>query len=168
MANTQATHQINTYIFVSHFLVLLANLRDLIHHYSNWFRYHTLTVPEEEAANCLLINGSLLVPHMSEIPLSSEVKLEYQTVSVTSHSDHLLQVFKQRIPYPIKEIALSEFQKTGRGLSSLCILIRKSKNIKKLWLVLLNILLKSKILKKYKRSRNTGTLPSAIACSVCM
>ena len=40
-------------------------------------RYHTLTVPEEEAANCLLINGSLLVPHMSEIPLSSEVHFGY-------------------------------------------------------------------------------------------
>ena len=45
----------------------------IIHNHEFSLRYHTLTVPEEEAANCLLINGSLLVPHMSEIPLSSEV-----------------------------------------------------------------------------------------------
>ena len=100
-----------------------------------FYRYHTLTVPEEEAANCLLINGSLLVPHVSEIPLSSEVQW-YFCLKFNSFSNiFLVQVFKQRIHYPIKEIALSEFQKTGRGLSSLCILIRKSKNIKKLWLL---------------------------------
>lgn len=50
----------------------------IIHNHDISLRYHTLTVPEEEAANCLLINGSLLVPHMSEIPLSSEVLFGYK------------------------------------------------------------------------------------------
>ena len=39
-----------------------------------YHRYQTLTVPEDEAASCLLVNGSLLVPHSSEIPLSSQVE----------------------------------------------------------------------------------------------
>jgi len=77
-------------------------------------RYHTLTVPEDDAANSLFINNCLLIPHSNEIPLSSEV-------------------FKNRInSCAIKEVALSEFQKTGRGLSSLCLLIRKSRNIKRI------------------------------------
>lgn len=76
-------------------------------------RYQILTVPEDDAANCLFVNGSLIVPHANEVPLSS-------------------QVFKNKIHYSIKEVGLSEFQKTGRGVSSLCLLIRKSKNIRKL------------------------------------
>ena len=37
------------------------------------FRYHTLTLPEDEAANCLFVNGSLLHTHSVEIPLSAQV-----------------------------------------------------------------------------------------------
>ena len=36
-------------------------------------RYQTLTVPEDEAAKCLFVNGNLLTPHSNEIPDSSEV-----------------------------------------------------------------------------------------------
>ena len=36
-------------------------------------RYHTLTLPEDEAANCLFVNGSLLHTHSVEVPLSAQV-----------------------------------------------------------------------------------------------
>jgi len=76
-------------------------------------RYQTLTLPEDEAADCIYVNGSLLHNHSIEAPLSA-------------------QVFNEKINFPQQEIALSEFSKTGRGLSSLCLLVRKTKNIRKL------------------------------------
>jgi len=76
-------------------------------------RYHTLTLPEDEAANCIYVNNTLVHTHSTEAPLSA-------------------QVFKEKIDFPTKEISMSEFQKTGRGLSSLCIMVKKSKNIRKL------------------------------------
>jgi len=76
-------------------------------------RYHTLTLPEERAVNCLYVSGSLLHSHSTEIPLSA-------------------QVLKEKVGFPTQEVSLSEFQKTGRGLSSLCILLKKSKTIRKL------------------------------------
>ena len=36
-------------------------------------RYHTLTLPEERAVNCLYVSGSLLHTHSTEIPLSAQV-----------------------------------------------------------------------------------------------
>ena len=45
----------------------------------------------------------------------------------------IFQVFSEKILFPMREISLSEFQKTGRGLSSLCILVKKSKTIRKIW-----------------------------------
>jgi len=76
-------------------------------------RYQTLTLPEDEAANCMYVNNTLVHAHSIEIPLSSKV-------------------FSEKISFATKEISLSEFQKTGRGLSSLCILVKKSKTIRKI------------------------------------
>jgi len=76
-------------------------------------RYQTLTLPEDEAANCVYVNNTLLHTHSIEAPLS-------------------YKVFTERIHFPRREVSLSEFQKTGRGLSSLCILVKKSKTIRKL------------------------------------
>jgi len=76
-------------------------------------RYQTLTLPEDEAANCMYVNNTLVHTHSIEIPLSSKV-------------------FSEKINFPKREISLSEFQKTGRGLSSICILVKKSKTIRKI------------------------------------
>jgi len=76
-------------------------------------RYQTLTLPEDEAANCMYVNNTLVHTHSTEIPLSSKV-------------------FSEKINFPKREISLSEFQKTGRGLSSICILVKKSKTIRKI------------------------------------
>jgi len=43
-----------------------------------------------------------------------------------------VQLLKDKIEFSTKEISVSEFQKTGRGLSSLCILVKKSKTIRKI------------------------------------
>ena len=93
-------------------------------------RYHTITLPEDEAANCLFVNGSLLHTHSVEIPLSAQVS--YCNLDPEKFIKLYFQVFKEKINFPQKEIALSEFSKTGRGLSSLCLLVRKTKNIRKL------------------------------------
>jgi len=76
-------------------------------------RYQTLTLPEDEAANCIYVNNTLVHAHNIEIPLSAKI-------------------FTEKIDFATREISLSEFQKTGRGLSSLCILLKKSKTIRKI------------------------------------
>jgi dimethylargininase len=76
-------------------------------------RYQTLTLPEDEAANCIYANRHLLHPPATEAPLSA-------------------RVFSERIEFATREISMSEFQKTGRGISSLCILLRKDKTIRKI------------------------------------
>jgi len=75
--------------------------------------YQTLTLPEDEAANCIYVNNHLIHSHSTETPLS-------------------VQLLKEKIEFATKEISVSEFQKTGRGLSSLCILVKKSKTIRKI------------------------------------
>lgn len=75
--------------------------------------YQTLTMPEDEAANCIYVNNHLIHSHSTETPLS-------------------VQLLKEKIEFATKEISVSEFQKTGRGLSSLCILVKKSKTIRKI------------------------------------
>lgn len=76
-------------------------------------RYQTLTLPEDEAASCIYVNHCLLHTHSTEAPLSAKV-------------------FKDKIDFASKEVSMSEFQKTGRGLSSLCIMVKKSKTIRKI------------------------------------
>ena len=36
-------------------------------------RYHTLTLPEDEAANCIYVNNTLVHTHSTEAPLSAQV-----------------------------------------------------------------------------------------------
>ena len=91
-------------------------------------RYRTLTLPEDEAADCLFVNGTLLHANSVEAPLSAQVRKEGEKYFHCSN----VQVFKEKINYPQKEIGLSEFSKTGRGLSSLCLLVRKTKHVRKL------------------------------------
>ncbi|GFS31760.1 n(G),N(G)-dimethylarginine dimethylaminohydrolase 1 [Trichonephila inaurata madagascariensis] len=75
------------------------------------YRYQTVTVPDPQAANCLFVNGTLI--HRSEFPNSTKV-------------------FEDKIDFNKVAIPLSELSKAGGDLSSCCILIRKSKYIKKL------------------------------------
>jgi len=74
-------------------------------------RYSTLTVPEEDAANCLYVNGTLI--HIDNAEAAESVKL-----------------LGERVDYPRLTVPVSEFQKSGRGLTSLCLLVRKSKTIR--------------------------------------
>lgn len=75
--------------------------------------YQTLTLPEEDAANCLYVNNTLIHTHHTEAPLSAKV-------------------FGEKLDFATKEVSMSEFQKTGRGLSSLCIMINKRKTIRRI------------------------------------
>ncbi|KFM64094.1 N(G),N(G)-dimethylarginine dimethylaminohydrolase 1, partial [Stegodyphus mimosarum] len=75
------------------------------------YRYQTVTVPDSQAANCLYVNGTLI--HRSEFPNSTKV-------------------FDDRIDFNKIPLALSELSKARGDLSSCCILIKKSKYIKKL------------------------------------
>jgi len=76
-------------------------------------RYQTLTLPEEDAANSIFVNGTLIHIDATEAPESSKL-------------------FCERVDYPQISVCLSEFQKTGRGLSSICLLFNKSKTIRTL------------------------------------
>jgi len=76
-------------------------------------RYHVLTLPEEDGANCLFVNGTLI--HIDSYEASESAKL-----------------FSERVDVPQISLSLSEFHKTGRGLSSICLLVRKFHNIRTL------------------------------------
>lgn len=76
-------------------------------------RYQTLTLPDDGGANCLYVNGTLIHVDETEAPDSAKV-------------------FNERIDYPKRNVSVSEFSKTGFGLSSLCLMVRRSKNIRKL------------------------------------
>lgn len=76
-------------------------------------RYKVLTVPEEDAANCLFVNGTLI--HIDSCEASESFK-----------------IFEERVDYPKISVSISEFHKTGRGLSSICLLVRKFQNIRTL------------------------------------
>jgi dimethylargininase len=76
-------------------------------------RYKVLTLPEEDAANCLFVNGTLI--HIDSCEAAESYKL-----------------FEDRVDYPQISLSLSEFHKTGRGLSSICLLVRKFQNIRTL------------------------------------
>lgn len=76
-------------------------------------RYQTLTLPDENAANSIFANGTLIHIDATEAPESAKL-------------------FSERVDYPQISVCLSEFQKTGRGLSSVCLLFKKSKTIRTL------------------------------------
>lgn len=78
-------------------------------------RYQTLTLPEDRAANCLFVNGTLIHKSKEEAP----------------KSDH---VFSAKIDFPRIPLPISEFSKTPsqRPLSSLIILLRKTKHVRRI------------------------------------
>lgn len=71
------------------------------------FSYQTLTVPEDEAANCLYVNGTLIHRAIEEIP-------------------EAFKVFCEKIDFARRSICFSELAKLKAGLSSCCLLVRKS------------------------------------------
>ncbi|XP_054708961.1 N(G),N(G)-dimethylarginine dimethylaminohydrolase 1-like [Uloborus diversus] len=75
------------------------------------YRYQTVTVPDSYAANCLFVNGTLI--HRSEFPESTKV-------------------FEDKIDFSKISLSLSELSKAKGNLTSCCLLIKKSKYIKKL------------------------------------
>lgn len=77
------------------------------------FSYQTLTLPDDEAANVLFLNGTLVHRSLDEIPSS-------------------FKVFGEKIDYPRRSVNIMELAKTSSGLSSSCILIRRAKNIRSL------------------------------------
>ncbi|RWS02358.1 N(G):N(G)-dimethylarginine dimethylaminohydrolase 1-like protein, partial [Dinothrombium tinctorium] len=73
------------------------------------FRYNTLTVPDDIAANVLFVNGTLV--YRSEFPNSTDV-------------------IESRVDYPRKAIKIWELSKPQGSLTCLSILVKKSKIIK--------------------------------------
>uniref|UniRef100_A0A2R5LH95 Putative ngng-dimethylarginine dimethylaminohydrolase 1 n=2 Tax=Ornithodoros turicata TaxID=34597 RepID=A0A2R5LH95_9ACAR len=70
------------------------------------FQYQTVTVPDDEAANCLYINGRLV--HRREFPESDKE-------------------FGNKIDYDRVSLSATELCKKGDGLTNLAILVRKSR-----------------------------------------
>ncbi|CAG4955549.1 unnamed protein product [Colias eurytheme] len=70
------------------------------------FSYQTLTVPEDDAANCLYANGTLIHRAIEEIPQS-------------------FKVFCEKIDFARRSICFSELSKISSGLSACCLLVRK-------------------------------------------
>ncbi|XP_022920912.1 N(G),N(G)-dimethylarginine dimethylaminohydrolase 1 [Onthophagus taurus] len=77
------------------------------------FSYQTLTVPDDEAANVLYVNGTLVHRSNEEIPNS-------------------FKVFSEKIDYPRRCIPFSQLAKTSSGLTSSCILVKRSRHIRNL------------------------------------
>lgn len=72
------------------------------------FAYQTITLSEEEASNILYINGSLVSRSEEEIPVSD-------------------QILKEKIDIPRKSLNISELGKLSTGITSCCILLRRSR-----------------------------------------
>uniref|UniRef100_A0A182QVU6 Uncharacterized protein n=1 Tax=Anopheles farauti TaxID=69004 RepID=A0A182QVU6_9DIPT len=77
------------------------------------FTYHTLTLQEEEAANVLYINGTLVTRSVDEIPVST-------------------QILSQKMDTPRQMLYMSELGKFSNGLTACSILVKRSKHIKSL------------------------------------
>ena len=75
------------------------------------FNYQTLTLSEEEAANVLYINGTLVHRTMNEIPASC-------------------QILAEKIDIPRQMLNITELGKLGTGLTSCCLLLRRSKYLR--------------------------------------
>lgn len=75
------------------------------------FSYQTLTLSEEAAANVLYINGTLIHRTMTEIPASC-------------------QILAEKIDSPRQMLNITELGKLGTGLSSCCLLLRRSKYLR--------------------------------------
>ncbi|XP_019864782.1 N(G),N(G)-dimethylarginine dimethylaminohydrolase 1 isoform X2 [Aethina tumida] len=77
------------------------------------FSYQTLTLPEDTAANVLYLNGTLVHRSIEEIPLS-------------------FKVFGDKIDYPRRSVNVSQLAEASCGLTSSCILVRRSRHIRNL------------------------------------
>ncbi|XP_013779453.1 N(G),N(G)-dimethylarginine dimethylaminohydrolase 1-like [Limulus polyphemus] len=75
------------------------------------FRYQTITVPDDNAANCVYINGTLI--YSAEYPES-------------------IKVFEERVDYNKVSANVSELRKAHGALTCCSILIKKTKYLKKL------------------------------------
>lgn len=75
------------------------------------FTYQTLTLSEEQAANVLYINGMLIHRNMDEVPASCAILAE-------------------KIDIPRQMLNMSELGKLGTGLTSCCLLLRRSKYLR--------------------------------------
>ncbi|XP_077299887.1 N(G),N(G)-dimethylarginine dimethylaminohydrolase 1 [Arctopsyche grandis] len=77
------------------------------------YSYQTLTVPEDAAANCLYVNGTLIHRAIEEIPES-------------------FKVFCEKVDFARRSICFSELSKISNGLTSCCLLIKRPKYFKSL------------------------------------
>ncbi|KAH1018778.1 hypothetical protein HUJ05_006481, partial [Dendroctonus ponderosae] len=77
------------------------------------FSYQTLTLPEDEAANVLFLNGTLVHRTPEETPLS-------------------FKIFGEKIEYPRRSTNFSQLSKLSSGLSSSCLLVKRAKHIRSL------------------------------------
>lgn len=77
------------------------------------FTYQTLTLSDENAANVLFINGFLVHRSMEEIPDS-------------------FKIISDKIDIPRKVLNFSELGKYSSGLTSCCILVKRSRYIRNL------------------------------------
>ncbi|KAF4522600.1 hypothetical protein B566_EDAN003580 [Ephemera danica] len=91
------------------------------------FSYQTLTVPEDEAANVLHINGTLIHRGIGEVPNSCK---HFHVLHTFLHVP--LKVFEERVDFPRRTLAFSELAKVGSGLTSCCLLVRRSRHIRHL------------------------------------
>ncbi|XP_018324988.1 N(G),N(G)-dimethylarginine dimethylaminohydrolase 1 [Agrilus planipennis] len=77
------------------------------------YTYQTITLPEDDAANVLYMNGTLVHRSIEEIP-------------------HSFKVFSEKIDYPRRSINYSQLAKISNGLSSSCLLVRRTRHIRNL------------------------------------
>ncbi|GLH09864.1 hypothetical protein R5R35_013971 [Gryllus longicercus] len=77
------------------------------------FSYQTLTVPEDIAANVLYVNGTLIHRSSDEIPESTKV-------------------FAEKVDFARRSLSMSELAKAGSGLTSCCLLFRRTRHIRSL------------------------------------
>lgn len=77
------------------------------------FSYQTLTLSEENAANVLYINGYLVHRSIDEIPVSH-------------------QILSEKVDMPRKVLNICELGKYSSGLTSCCILVRRTRYIRNL------------------------------------
>lgn len=77
------------------------------------FSYQTLTLPEDQAANVLYLNGTLVHRTPEEIPLSCKL-------------------LDDKITYPRRAIKCTQLSRLSSGLSSSCLLVKRAKHIRSL------------------------------------
>ena len=77
------------------------------------FTYQTLTLTEENAANVLSINGTLVHRSIDEIPIS-------------------YQILSEKVDMPRQVLNMTELGKYSSGLTSCCILVKRSRYIRNL------------------------------------